>query len=187
MATITQKLIEKQNGGHAVGYFTSIFKPEKLEGGAKCKADVDNTELVQVYFEDTDQEVVYVKRLTAATDKADAIVLSPEVLHFDFENKTYFFNAKDEMATVYPLTPQAVGKTFKTSDFKAATSKDLKNVKRGWYAYFDPTQVDGKYLLTDETPSALEATAKNVFKVFNVHFEDEYELLGLDMVELEIL
>lgn len=183
MATITQQLITKQDGGHAVGYFTSIFKPDKLEGGAKCKTDIDNTTLVKIVFDSEDDEVVHVEKVAKATDKADAIVMSPEVLHFDFENKTYFFNGKGEMATVYPLVPSAVGKTFKVNNIKVVDSeKKPEDVKRGWYAYYD---VDGKYAITATKPEA--SVAVNVFRVFKMHLEDEYELLGLDMAELEIL
>lgn len=188
MSTITEQLITKQDAGHSVGYFTSIFKPEKLEGGAKCKADTDNTELVKLVFDATDDEVVYAQLVTSATEKADAIVMSPEVLHFDFENKTYFFNGKDTMATVYPLVPSAIGKSFKTNAIKVVDAgKGLTDVKRGWFAYYVPKAGDVKahYALTATKPA--DSTAVNVFKVFNTHFEDEYEILGLDMVELEIL
>ena len=181
MATITEQLIKKRDAGHNVGYFTSIFKPEKLEGGAKCKADTDNMDLVKLIFDPSDDEVVHAQIVASATEKADAIVYSPEVLHFDFENKTYFFNGKDDMATVYPLVPSAVGKTFKTSHFKNIDSgNDVASIKRGWYAYFVPASGDvaSHYAVTATKPAT--ETAVNVFKVFNIHLEDEYELLGMD-------
>ena len=100
------------------------------------------------------------------------------------------------MATVYDLR-NAKGKTFKTSDFKVVDSgKTSADIKRGWYAYYVPyaaattgenatAEVLAYYAITATKPAA--ATAVNVFRVFNTSFEDEYELLGLDMVELELI
>ena len=171
-------------GTHAVGYFTSIVKPSQIEGGAKCKTDLDNTHLVEMYFETDDQEVPYIKALESNATKG-LIVLSPEVLHFpEYETKADFYNGANTMANVYV---QESNKTFKTTAFKVVdASKTIADVKRGWYSYYVPKagEVAGYYAITATKPTD---KGVNLYNVFNVHTEDSYELLGLDYVELEII
>ena len=47
MTTTLESLMDRR-GEHAVGYFTCIVNPRQIDGGAKCAADIDNTELVSL-------------------------------------------------------------------------------------------------------------------------------------------
>ena len=58
MTTTLESLIGKK-GTHAVGYFTSTPEPRQLDGGAKCKEDIDNFELVELVADPADEEVFY--------------------------------------------------------------------------------------------------------------------------------
>lgn len=181
MTTTLESLIGKR-GTHAVGYFTSIVEPRQLDGGAKCKEDIDNFELVEIVSDPDDQEVLYVQKLTDETKKGYIAYIS-EVLHFpEYETKLSFWNGKGTMTGVFFQEPLV---SFKTSAFKIADSgKTADDVLKGWYAYYVPQAGDTApyYALTATKPTG----KANVYTVVQLVQEDTGELLGLDMVELLI-
>lgn len=177
---MTTSLEMLQNDKHAVGYFTSIVEPRQLDGGAKCSTNIDNTELVEIYFDATDKETVYCKPLTTA-DAKGYIVMSPEKIHFpELETKLNFWNGKGSMANVYV---QEAGTTFKTSNYECATE-----LTKGMFAQWTTgasaacPKANGHFAITTERPSG-----ENVFLVVGVTEDETYELLGLPMVELQVL
>lgn len=196
MTTNLEKLIG-QRSSHAVGYFTSIIEPRQINGGAKCSVDIDNTELVELYFDKTDQETPYIKPMEA--DKVSEgtttpnpakgyIVMASEVLHMEeFETKLSFYNGKGTMANVYMQEP---GTTFKTNNFKIATADASKTPVKGWYAKWvtgvDSTHVcptaNGHFELSEAKP-----TGVNVFMVWGTTEDQTEELLGLETIELYVM
>lgn len=165
---------------HAVGYFTSIVEPRQLDEGAKCSVDIDNTELVEVYFDETDKETLYCKPLTS-NDVTGYIVMSSEKLHYpELETKANFWNGEGTMANVYV---QESGTTFKTTNYACATE-----VEKGMYAQWKTgastacPKANGHFNITKEKPEG-----KNVFLVVNATTDETYELLSLPTVELQVL
>lgn len=184
MTTNIEKLIGKR-GQHAVGYFTSIEEPRQVDGGAMCSVDIDNTELVEIYFEDDDSEKPYIKPLTNDTVKG-YIVMSSEVLHMqEYETKLSFYNGKGTMANIYVQEPAT---TFKTNNFEKATADAAKEVKKGWYAKWvtgasqSCPDANGHFELTENKP-----TGENIFMVWGITEDITQELLELDTVELYVM
>lgn len=175
---MTTYLENFKHGEHAVGYFTCIVNPRQIDGGAKCSTDIDNTELVDVYFDETDTETMYCKPLTDNTKKG-FIVMTSEKLHvLTLENKTDFWNGKGAMANLYV---QETGTTFKTTNYQCDTE-----VKKGMYAQWKVgsgtacPNANGYYNVTKEEP----ASGENVFLVCGVTDDETEELLGLPAIEL---
>ena len=189
MTTNIEKLIG-QRGKHAVGYFSSIVEPRQVDGGAKCSVDIDNTELVELYFDADDQEVPYIKPMAAGTTEKPNlakgyIVMSSEVLHMaEYETKLSFYNGKGTMANVFVQEP---GVTFNTTNFKIGTTDAAKTPAKGWYAKWvtgvDTTHVcptaNGHFELSVANPGG-----PNVFMVWGTTEDETEELLGLDTIEL---
>ncbi len=184
MTTNLEALLNKR-GEHAVGYFSCIVEPRQIDGGAKCSVDIENTELVEVYFDENDTEVPYIKPLEDTNTKG-YIVMTSEVLHMeDIETKLSFFNGKDKMANVYV---QEAGTTFKTTNFTlgaGATGGAKKGMYAAWKAGVDASapcpEANGHYEITAAKPEGA-----NVFVVWGTTEDETEELLGLDTVELYV-
>ena len=177
MTTTLESLMDRR-GEHAVGYFTCIVNPRQIDGGAKCAADIDNTELVSIYFDENDMEVPYCKPLES-NDEVGYIVMASEVLHIeDLETKLDFWNGKGTMTNVYV---QEAGTTFKTTNF-------VGEAKKGMYAQWvvgaSPVcpKANGYFNVVAEKPEG-----KNVFMVWGTTEDETEELLGLDTIELYVM
>ena len=180
MTTQLEKLIADR-GEHAVGYFSCVVEPRQIDGGAKCSADIDNTELVEVYFDETDKEVPYCKPL-ASNDAKGYIVMSSEVLHMqEYETKLSFYIGKNTMANVYVQEP---GTTFKTTNFVCAAGDPKKGMYAQWTVGASETcpKANGYFNIVAEKPEG-----NNVFLVWGVTEDATEELLGLDYVELYVM
>lgn len=185
MTTAIEALL-KNKGEHAVGYFSCIVEPRQIDGGAKCSTDIDNLELVEVYFDATDKEVPYIKPVTDPDTIKGYIVDSSEVLHdARYEDKLNFWNGEGEMANVYV---QEAGTTFKTNNFEIASGDASKTPEKGWYAKYvlgastACPKANGHYELSEAKPSGA-----NVFMVWGTTEDETEELLGLDTVELYVM
>ena len=183
LTTSIEKLI-KDRGNHTVGYFSSIVEPRQIDGGAKCKVDIDNFELVELYFESDDQETPYIKPLTDNTKKG-YIVDSSEILHYEaLETKLGFFNGKGTMANVYVQEP---GVTFKTNNFVAGHDvTPAKGMYAKWVAGKSETAPSPEANGHFEIVSVKPADKNNVFIVWGTTEDLTEELLGLDTIELMI-
>lgn len=185
MTTNIEKLIGKR-GEHAVGYFSCIVNPRQIDGGAKCKVDIENTELVDVYFEADDQEVPYCKPLEDNTVKG-YIVMASEVLHYeDLETKLSFYNGEGTMTNVYVQEP---GTTFKTNNFVLGTGVDApaKGMFARWVVGKNADgpcpNANGYYEVVSTKPT----DENNVFMVWGTTKDETEELLGLDTIELYVM
>lgn len=184
MTTNLEALLNKR-GEHAVGYFSCIVEPRQIDGGAKCSVDIENTELVEVYYDPADTEVPMIKPVVDPSTTKGYIVMTSEVLHMeDIETKLSFFNGKDKMANVYV---QEAGTTFKTTNFEIASGDASKTPAKGWYATYVTgastacPDANGHYELSVAKPSGA-----NVFMVWGTTEDETEELLGLDTVELYV-
>jgi len=185
MSTNIEKMIG-QRGKHAVGYFSSIVEPRQIDGGAKCKVDIENTELVDIYFEADDQEVPYCKPLEDNTKKG-YIVMASEVLHYeDLETKLSFYNGVNTMTNVYVQEP---GVTFKTNNFVLGSG--VTEPAKGNYAVWKVgkkadgpcPEANGYFEIVADKP----ADENNVFVVWGTTEDETEELLGLETIELYIM
>lgn len=181
MTTSFEKLIS-ESGEHAVGYFSCVKEPRQIDGGAKCSKDIDNTELVDIYFDTTDTETPYCKPLEDNKTKG-YIVMASEVLHDkNFETKLNFYNGKGTMTNVYVQEP---GTTFKTTNFKI----DAGQPKKGDYAQWTVgaggpcEKANGYFKVTTTKPE----TGENIFMVWGTTEDETEELLGLDTIELYVM
>lgn len=180
MTTQLEKLIDRR-GEHAVGYFSCVVEPRQIDGGAKCSADIDNTELVEIYFDKNDKEVPYCRPLTDNTVKG-YIVMSSEVLHMqELETKLDFYNGKDTMANVYV---QEAGTTFKTTNFVCAAGEPAKGMYAQWTVGAGTAcpSANGYFNVTTEKPEG-----NNVFMVWGTTEDLTEELLGLETIELYVM
>lgn len=186
MTTSYEALLNNQES-HTVGYISSIKEPRQIDGGAKCSVNIDNFEMVEIYFDPADLETPMCKPITDNTVKGH-IVYSSEVLHDEaIETKLNFYNGKGTMANVYVQEP---GVTFKTTNFTLGTGAEsgaVKGMYAVWKAGVDPSApsptANGHFEVVAQKPS----DANNVFMVWGTTEDETEELLGLDYVELFVM
>ena len=179
MTTSYEALIGRR-GDHAVGYWNCVVNPRQIDGGAKCTVDMDNFEMVELFYANGDDEVPSIKPLTG--DVKGYFVYSSEVLHDSaIETKLDFFNGKDTMANVWVQEP---GTTFKVSNFACAAGEPVKGMYAKWVAGATEAcpKANGHFEITAEKPEG-----NNVFMVWGYEEDTSYELLGLPTVMLYVM
>lgn len=177
MTTSYEALIGRR-GDHAVGYLNVVVNPRQIDGGAKCSVDIDNFELVSLFYENPEDETISIKPLEN-NDQKGWLVYSSEVLHdAALETKLDFFNGKGTMANVYAQEP---GVTFKVSNFVCAAGEPQKDMWAQWTVGAADVcpKANGHFNITAEKPEG-----NNVFRVTGYEEDTTYELLGLPMVQL---
>lgn len=181
MTTALEALIGRK-GEHAVGYLNVVGNPRQIDGGAMCSKDMDNFELVELFYENDTDEVISCKPITDENTKG-YILYSSEVLHDSgYETKLDFYNGKGTMGNVW--VPEE-GITFKVSNFKCESGEP----KKGMYAQYVLGTSDvcpkanGYYKVTSEKPQ----NGENIFLVTGYEEDVTYELLGIPYVELRIM
>lgn len=179
MTTALEALVSRR-GEHAVGYLNAVGNPRQIDGGALCSKDMDNFELVELFYEDGNDEVISCKPLADNTTKG-YILYSSEVLHDSaYETKLDFYNGKGTMGNVW--IPET-GITFKVSNFKCEESGGpAKGMYAQWTVGTSETcpKANGYFKVTKEKPESGE----NIFLVTGYEEDLTYELLGLPYVQL---
>lgn len=180
MTTSLEALIGRR-GNHAVGYWNCVVNPRQIDGGAMCAVDMDNFEMVELFYANPEDEVPSIKPL-AGTDVKGYFVYSSEVLHDGaIETKLDFFNGKGTMANVWVQEP---GTTFKVSNFVCAAGEPQKGMYAQWVVGAGEAcpKANGHFEITAEKPEG-----ENVFMVWGYEEDTTYELLGLPTVMLYVM
>lgn len=168
------KEVLKQVGTHGIAYSNQFTPYRTVLNGVVCDTDLDNGQLVEVYYKDGE---AHAKAASAETTALNVAVLmtQPEVLEIHGEQLVDFYNGKDERAVAAYLDGH-----FRYTVTKVKQA-DLATLAVGDFMVYNVTTKE-----YEKKATPVEADIK-VFQVKEIEADERYSIDGLTTVEIEVI